>query len=188
MKNYDYRIDKNLLRKVIGKTMNSYICDPFLYRNSVTQIVGLSIEDSTYKLTNIEQPVDYFGTEDDYSIFALNKCDRNEIRSAIVGNEQINTAINLPIRSITLINEHQQLSEADNVTFSVWLTRAAIFHFSENNEVMFQKDRVPFSEEIYIQRGYDLIKKVQDNDYFINNLSDGIMPLCESEIITLGRV
>ena len=43
--------------------------------------------------------------------------------------------------------------------YEVWLTRAIIFEVG-GREISFEKDTVPFSEEITIQRGYNLIDKL----------------------------
>ena len=46
----------------------------------------------------------------------------------------------------------------------------AIIFFVDGREISFEKDNVPFSEEIIIQRGYDLIEKLSDEKEFLENI------------------
>ena len=61
MKSIDMRFDLKMIQNWIGKLFNKYKCDAFDFTNSVTQIVGLYIGDKVYSLTNIQEPVDYYG-------------------------------------------------------------------------------------------------------------------------------
>ena len=52
-------------------------------------------------------------------------------------------------------------------------------------EILFEKDTVPFSEEITIQRGYNLIDKVSDNDDFLQEWDDDYSPEYKREIVEI---
>lgn len=61
MKTLDFRFDASVIQSWIGRNFRKYKCDAFEFTNSVTQIVGLYIGDEVYALTNIQEPVDYYG-------------------------------------------------------------------------------------------------------------------------------
>ncbi len=77
MKTIDMRFNTDLIRSWIGKKFNKYKCDAFEFTNSVTQIVGLYIEDEVYALTNVQEAVDYFGTTEDMAVAKLSASEEN---------------------------------------------------------------------------------------------------------------
>lgn len=44
----DLRLYEEIFKKMIGKQFNKYRCDPFVFTNSVTGIVGLYIGNQIY--------------------------------------------------------------------------------------------------------------------------------------------
>lgn len=173
MYTFDMRFKENLLQSWIGLIFQKYQCDAFDFTNSVTQIAGLFIADEAYALTNIQESVDYYGTKDDISIFKIHKAQSQDIKSAFEDTTQIITPINGKITKISLVNENQQIYKNNSLLYDVWLTRGIIF-FVNGREISFEKDSIPFSEEIIINRGYNLIQKFSDKKYF---LKVGIMVL-----------
>ena len=59
--------------------------------------------------------------------------------------------------------------------YEVWFTRAIIIEIG-GFEILFEKDTVPFSEEITIRRGYGLINKISDNREFLDEWDEGYSP------------
>ena len=55
------------------------------------------------------------------------------------------------ITSVKLVNECQKMSINEVLEYEVWFTRAIIIE-AGGREISFEKDTVPFSEEINIQR------------------------------------
>lgn len=94
----------------------------------------------------------------------------------------ITTPVGGIITSVKLINENQKLFEKGVCIYDVWLTRAIIFEVGDR-EISFEKDTVPFSEEITIQKGYNLIDKVTDNNDFLEDWEDGLTPRLTQEVI-----
>ena len=184
MNTIDMRFDPSLFQAMIGQEFKKYKADPFVYTNSVTQIVGLFIGDAVYKLTNIQETVDYFGYEDDASIFKITACQEDEIQSAFKDIQQIETPVNETIKEIVLVNENQRLFQNGIQTYDVWLTRGIIFRLPER-EISFEKQIVSFSEEIEIQRGYNVIDSFGSTDHFLDGWDEGIMPECSRDIITI---
>lgn len=184
MKKVDVRFDEVLLHKWIGKCFEYYQCDTYDFTNSVTQIVGLFIDKKMYALTDIQEPVDYFGNLEDIAVFKVKRCEGSDVKSAFKNREQIKTPINNSIEKIHLINEHQQLYVESELDYDVWLTRGIIF-FVEGREVSFEKDTVPFSEEIIINRGYDLIRKFSGTQDFMGGWEKGMTPVCTRSVVEI---
>ena len=184
MKKKDMRFNVELVQSWIGKNLKKYKCDPFTFTHSVTQIVGLYIEDNVYALTNIQEPVDYFGNIDNMAIFKLAISDNIKIKSIFENVEMIDTPIKDIITGVKLVNEQQTLMIHGKITYEIWLTRAIIIDVG-GREISFEKDTTPFSEEIIIRRGYDLLDKVSDNDDFLEEWDDDCIPEYHRQIIEI---
>lgn len=180
----DMRFDPDLVKGWIGKKFIKYKCDAFEFTNSVTQIVGLYIGDDVYSLTNIQESVDYYGLSEDIAVAKLSASNDFCIKSAFKDVEMISTPVNEEIRKVRLVNELQRMSKDGELTHEVWLTRAIIIDVGER-EISFEKDTVPFSEEITIQRGYNLDEKISDNDDFMEDWNEGYSPEYRREIVEI---
>lgn len=180
----DMRFDQNTLKKLIGKNFVKYKCDPFVYTNSVTAIVGFFIDNDVYKLTNIQTAVDYFGIKDECGVFVLEKTEKDDIKSLFDNVEQVETPVSEIIQRISVVNENQRIYKNQKQIYDVWLTRCIIFHFSDR-EISFEKDNIPFSEEIIIQKGYELDKRLSNEKDFLDGWDDGIIPQCSRQIVVI---
>ena len=184
MKTIEMRFTSSMIQEWIGKTFIKYRHDPFEFTNSVTQIIGLYIGDRIYTLTNTQEPVDYFGNTEDISVARLCDAKEDEIKSALKGVDMISTPVGETIVSVVLVNENQKITVKDKESYDVWLTRAVIISTGDR-EFSFEKDPVPFSEEIIIQRGYDLIEKCSEERDFLEGWDDDYNPECNREIIRI---
>lgn len=184
MKIIDMRFDADIIQKWVGKTFVKYKCDAFNYTNSVTQIVGLYIGDEVFSLTNIQEPVDYFGFTEDMSVAQITKVEDTTIKSAFKNVEMIATPVGGQINSITIVNEQQKMAINKKPAYEVWLTRAIIFNV-DGHEILFETDVVPFSEEIIIRRGYNLIDKISANDDFLEEWDNEYTPEYAREVIEI---
>lgn len=184
MKTQDMRFDQELIQSWIGQKFDKYRCDPFIFTNSVAQIIGLYIGHEVYALTNLQESVDYFGYTDDYAVCKLFITDNARIKSPFIGVEMIDTPVGDTITAVTLVNEEQKLAIQGEPAYDVWLTRAIIIE-AGGREISFEKDTVPFSEEIIIQRGYNLLDKILDNEDFYEGWQEGYVPECRRKIITI---
>ena len=180
----DMRFDQELIKTFIGKNFKQYKCDPFVYTNSVSQICGIYIDDEIYALKNIQQVVDYFGTQDDIAVFSLAKAEESEIKSCYENTEQIITPAKEAIESVTLINEHQTITKDGVQEYDVWLTRGIIIK-TTSREYSFAKSTVPFSEEIEIFKGDDALSQYEDGSDFLEGWDEGIEPNVEQEVVVL---
>ncbi len=184
MKTIDMRFDSNLIQSWIGKKFDKYKCDAFEFTNSVTQIVGLYIGDEVYALTNVQEAVDYFGTTDNMAVAKLSVTVDSMIKSAFKVVEMVSTPVGEVITSVKIVNEQQTMAINGELAHEVWLTRAIIIEVGDR-EISFEKDTVPFSEEITIQRGYDLIDKISGNDDFLEAWDEEYSPAYKREVVVV---
>jgi hypothetical protein len=184
MKIIDMRFDSNLIQSWIGKPFVKYKCDAFEFTNSVTQIVGLYIGDEVYALTNVQEAVDYFGTTDDIAVAKVSASEDTMIKSAFKDVEMISTPVGEEITSVKIVNEQQTMAINGEPAYEVWLTRAIIFEVG-GREISFEKDTVPFSEEIIIRRGHDLIDKISDNDDFLQEWDEEYSPEYKRDVLVI---
>jgi hypothetical protein len=184
MNQIDMRFDQNIIRSWIGAKFEKYRCDRFDYTNSVTQIVGLYISGEIFALKNVQESINYFGEEDDIAVYRLTKLETDAIKSAFSDIEQIDTPVSGIIESVTIVNENQQLYENNELLYDVWLTRGIIFKV-DGRELLFEKDIVPFSEEIFIQRGYDLCEKIASSEDFLTGWDEEYEPKVFREAVVI---
>lgn len=184
MVNIDMRFNQDIIRSLIGKNFVKYRCDRFVFTNSVTQRVGLFIDDKAYNLTNCQEAVDYFGQVEDVAVSRFEETSTDEIKSAFSDVEQIDTPIGAFIDEIRLVNENQCIYVNGECTYDVWLTRAIIF-VVDGREVLFEKDIVPFSEEIIIMRGYDLEGQLSNEKSFLEGWDEQTVPECHRDIVVI---
>ena len=133
-------------------------------------------------MTNVQEEVDYFGVSEDIAVAKLTVSEDAMIKSAFKDVEMITTPIGEEITGVKLINEQQKIKKNGEQLYDVWLTRAIIIEVGER-EVLFEKDIVPFSEEILIYRGYNLIEKVSDNRGFLEEWDDEYSPEYKREVL-----
>ncbi len=180
----DMRFDKEILRHMIGSKFVKYKCDKFVYTNSVTGIVGLYIGDVVYSISNLQESVDYFGNNEDIAVMRLRESNPDSIKSVFNETNQIDTPINGTISKISVINDNQMIKKGGALQYDVWLTRALIFEV-DGREILFEKDSVPFSEEIIIRRGYDLANAIADGKAFLEGWPKDLSPDYKREVIVV---
>lgn len=180
----DLRLNEDIFKRMIGKQFYKYKCDPFVFTNTVTGIVGLYIGEKVFELKNEQTAFQYFDSMDDVALWNIKEVNDSEIHSVFENTEQIDTLINQNINSITLANEHQMVNIHDQ-EYDLWLTRAIVFHL-ENCDIYFEKDNTAFSEEIEIKRGHDLLSEFpKRNDYFLDQWFEGIKADVQTEFIEI---
>ena len=168
------RFNISNIKRLVGKKFKRYTCDPFLFSNSVTQNIGLFIDADVFILKNEQKEVDYFGEAEEMAVFQLLPAQERDVKSAFIDTEQIRTVVNQKIARIQLINEEQRVSDHEKILF-----------FLEDREISFEKDQVPFSEEIFIQKGDHLISTFSDPERFKEDWEDAFTPECFREILNV---
>lgn len=64
----DLRLNEDIFKRMIDKQFNIYKCDPFVFTNTVTGIVGLYIDEKVFELKNEQTAFQYFDSIDDVSL------------------------------------------------------------------------------------------------------------------------
>jgi hypothetical protein len=162
----DYRFDQNLFKSFIGKTFNKYKHERFLFTNTVTLYLGFMIDNISYEISNDYEAVDFLDLDGEATICRINQKPWPEILSN--DDKVIETEIEKTIKSITIINDNFISKSYGKINYDWWETRAIIFNFGEL-EVSFEKTDCPFSMEIEVNKGYDLINKVEDGKFIISD-------------------
>lgn len=183
MKKIDIRLKESevlFLKNAIGKELKAIYHDEFNFVNSSSQVVGFETDDIKFYLYSFTEPQDYYGTTEDVAVWSI-----EDVKYPLLDSKKlVNTPINQKICSIKLLQENQRLFKNGVQIYDVWLTRGIIFDFGDR-QFSFEK-AVWFSEEIYIQKGYELIDRFSSVDNFIDSdWDEGITAECTREIITL---
>lgn len=186
MKNINKRINEEIFNEMVGKTLKCIMYDPFFFPNSAYGIVGLNIEDKYYKVSNLIEVEDYFGTNEDVAKFDVTRCIKEDIHSYVENGKIHNTPINQLIKNIKVVNEHQQLFEDEKQTYDVWITRGFIIELADRLETSFEKE-IWFSEEIGIERGYKLIDKFSPISIMTEGWGPPYTMICERKIINYKK-
>ncbi len=185
MKNIDIRFSDNIIKSInlmVGKTMVKYRCDPFEFSTSVYGQVGIEVDNEAFVFSNFAEVMDYYGNNEDVAVFKMKLMPFNDIKSKIQGMAMVETPINDIISEINIVNEHQKLFERGVQTYDVWLTRGIIFKFQSGNELFFEKS-VWFSEDISVEKGYNVIERYTSVDEFKESWSGDYTAECDREII-----
>lgn len=190
MKTIDVGFDQNVmiqLQSLIGKQFVCYKSDSFVFSPSVYGIVGIFLEDSAFKITNLVEAQDYYGKDEDVAIFRFEKAEPNSIHSFSDECDWVETPVNEKITAIRVVSETQQLFHNQTQTYEVHTPRGMVFQLESGREISFEK-AVWFSEMITIRRGYNLIAEFAPEQEFIDGWEDSeeYTPKCSRKIITFG--
>ena len=176
--------DMATIQSFVGKKMIKYKCDPFEFSTSVYGIVGVSFENMSFAFTNFIETMDYYGGQEDVAIFKLVQMPFQNIHSFIQNQTMVETPVESTVAEVKLVNECQKLFENGEQTYEVALTRGVIFIFEDGHELSFEKN-IWFSEEISVEKGYDLINRFTPTSEFGEGWSGNYRGDCFREIISL---
>lgn len=174
------------IKGMLGKRMLKYRCDPFEFSTSVYGIVGIALEDSSYAFTNFTEVMDYYGDKEDVALFKFKQMPYTDIHSMIQGQAMIDNPIDSIVKEIDVVNETQQLFDNGVLTYEVLVTRGIIFKFDAGHELSFEKN-IWFSEDISIEKGYNLIDRFSPVSEFEESWSGDFKGICQRKIISLKQ-
>ena len=172
------------LQSLIGQQFDGMKHDPFIHVPSVYGIVGLFIGGHTFKLTNLVEVLDYYGQLEDVAVFRFEPTKPDDIKTFVDNGEMIDFPVRSRIKEIQVVNENQRLFHREKQTYDVYTVRGLIFVLEDGHEISFEKP-IWFSEEIYIQKGYDLIEKLSPTDEFGEGWEGDYRGECSREVISV---
>ena len=187
MKQIDVRFsasDMALIKEMVGKKLVKYKCDPFEFSTSVYGIVGIAFEDAAFAFTNTIVPMDYYGEQEDVALFKVEQTSFISIRSMVQNQTMIETPVESVVTEVMVVNELQQLFEKGIETYEVWVTRGIIFKFEDGHELSFEKN-IWFSEDITVEKGYDLLQRFTPTTEFEEGWSGNYLGKCSRKVISI---
>ena len=172
--------EMDALRSLIGKKLESIQHDPFNFVNSSSQVVRINTEAGVYYLYSFTEPLDYFGVTEDVAVWTF----ETERYKTVDNKSFITTPVQAVIKDITLVQENQRLYKGQDQIYDVWLTRGIVIDFGDH-QISFEK-AVWFSEDIYIQKGYELADGFASVENFVNSdWNEGLRAECSRETVSL---
>lgn len=184
MEQIDIRLNAkeiDLLKSMIGHQMNAIYHDAFIFTNSTSQILQIETDDKIAYLYSFVEPREYYGSIEDVAVWTF----ETERYPAVNSKEFIKTPIQERVIQIDVVQENQKLFKFNKQTHDVWLTRGLIFKLESGREISFEKD-IWFSEDIEIQRGYDLLNTFASTKRFEeNSWEEGCKAECSRVIETI---
>lgn len=172
----EYEIDK--LKSLVGKRIISIEHDSFKYVASSSQVVQINAETGTFFLYSFNEQLDHFGALEDVAVWTF----ETERYKVVNEKEFISTPLMETVKSVFVVQENQRLYKNGKQIYDVWLTRGLIFDFGTHQ---FSLEKAAWlSEDIYIQKGYELINTFSPAENFANSdWDEGITAECSREII-----
>lgn len=187
MVNIDVRFSESkmkIIENMIGKKLIKYMHDPFEFSTSVYGIVGICFEEECFAITNLTEVHDYYGTQEDVAVLKMEQVDKSEVHSFIEGESMIETPVNSVLKQVIIVNENQSLFKNGVQTYNVNLTRGVIFVMEDGLQISFEKN-IWFSEDITIQKGYDLINTYSPETEFCENWELPYVAKCKRKCIII---
>ena len=128
--------------------------------------------------------MDYYGEQEDVALFKMESIPYENVNSLVQGQEMLETPVNSIISDVIIVNEKQQLFKNNMLIYEVLITRGIIFKFEDGHELSFEKN-IWFSEDISVEKGYDLIERFSPTTEFEEGWSGNYSGKCSRELISL---
>ena len=175
----------NILKSMVGKRLDHYSHDPFVFTPFVFDVVGFFIGDISYKLEVALRSERCFFHAEDVSVMRLFKAPPEEIVSKAQDGRLIDVPVKDVVVGIDVVNDHEIVVH-ENEKKELYSTKGVIFHLLDGNEISFEVEP-RFSEAITIQRGYNLIQRFRPLEFFLEEWEPdkGYAPQCSREIVEL---
>ena len=128
--------------------------------------------------------MDYYGEEEDVALFKFEQRSFSSIHSLIQNQIMIEIPVEAVISEVIVVNENQKLFENGEQIYEVLLTRGIIFKFEDGHELSFEKN-IWFSEDITVEKGYDLLSRFTPETEFVEGWSGNYRGECSRELISM---
>ena len=176
----------NTLKGIIGESFEYYTCDQFIFTHCVFAIVGITINDSCFKLTSDFEQVQRFYNTEDVSVLKFQSCNAKDIVSRMDNGILQDNPVKDTITKIDIVNDHETVTH-EGITSDLISTKGMIFYLSSGNEIAFEVTSW-FSEMITVHRGYNLLEHFSKTDDFIEEWEDcdGYYAHCSRDVISIS--
>lgn len=168
MEKHDFRFDEALIKSFVGKNFNQYKHHRFEYTNTVTLYLGFMIDNVSYEMSNDYKSLDFFGWDHEATVSEIQEKNWESILSTELSTDVVTTYVNEKIKSIQLVNDHYMSYAHGIQNYDWWENRAIIFDFGDH-QLSFEKQDCWFSMEIVINKGDNLIDKISDGKFILND-------------------
>jgi len=167
------------IKSFIGKKLMNYSHEPFVFTNTVSQLVSFNIENEDYYLYSFTEEIDYFGTNEEVALWSF-----ENVKYPFVDNKELmSNTVNQIIKRIFLVQENQRLYRNSEQIYNVWLTRGIIFDMGEC-QISFEKGEW-LMENIIVRKGYNLAETYSPVTAFTERWNDTVKAECSREIIEI---
>lgn len=178
MKQYDFRLDTELIKSLIGKTFTIYKHADFIVTDSVTGILRIEINQQVFELVNNYEALDYFGLDGEATILSISQSNWTEVESRF-NNDIKETYVYALVQKVILVNDH-----TFSKNYDMWETKAIVFYF-DGFELCFEKQGCWFSMEIEIHKGHDTLNVIDDGKDILNNFDRNTSISIERSIVEI---
>jgi hypothetical protein len=181
--------EKRLLASFIGSRLVKYRHDPFFVTPSFATQVEFFFESKIVLLKSDEQPMDFFGAEDEeVSTFSLYIIEEKEAISALVGVKQVDFPVGEVIKDIWVADEKIQEFVQGKPGEIYELTRGIVFVF-DDMQIGFEKDSW-LLEEIIPHKGKKVLSKFDQLGNDLGGWPTGCMSKNKRTVYSLldGRI
>ncbi len=170
----------DLLKEFIGKKFVKFKMDPIEYSPVSIEHVGLYIGEKIYELSAKQKKINRFFSEDEVALFNISEAKESDLVSRLEGVDFIDVPVNEVVKSIFMVVDTETVTH--NVESREMKTvKALVFGLEGGNEVSFEISEW-FSDIINVEKGYELIEKVQSIDDFLEEWED-----CEEYVPSVTR-
>jgi hypothetical protein len=187
IKTVDIRFSDETMQTIyslIGQQFDGMKHDLFIHVPSVYGIVDMLIGGNAFKLTNLIEVLDYYGQMKDVAVFRFEPTTPDDIKTFMDNGKMIDFPVRSRIKEIRVVNENQKLFHNEKQAYDVYTVRGLIFVLEDGHEISFKKP-IWFSEEIYIQKGYNLIEEFSPIDEFGEGWEGDYRRECSCEVISV---
>lgn len=173
------------LKSMVGKRLDHYSHDPFIFTPFVFDVVGFFTDEASYKLEVALKSERCFFHAEDVSVMRLFKAHPEEIVSEAQDGQLIDVPVKDVVVGIDVVNDREIVVHEDEKKELI-STKGVIFRLLDENEISFEIEP-RLSEAITVQRGYNLIQRFRPIEFFLEEWEPdkGYVPQCSREIVEL---
>lgn len=166
MKTVDIRLkteEKELLASLIGRTMDSFICDEVDVAPYALEMVAFYVEGQPYMIENLWEVVDHFSEMEDVAVVSAKKVQPEEIYPRTEDLALVTTPIEQKITDIKIYEDRQYMTEDGIDLYENIFTKAILFELEHTQIKVMQT--IWFSEFMEVERGAHAGERIVSADH-----------------------